>query len=1034
MAFVPSWTATVSSYDPNAPVDLKRAQEIFPNDLIKELLKVLEKASTAKVAKFTIKDLAKKKGGKGGLHDMFIERRPELAKELDSRQFKHAEQLVQELTENCAKFVVESEHKRRVMFGAAIRIGVYVRGYLARKLLAKRKRIQEEKIRNDNAATIIQSLIRRVLSKWHFQDHVARRFLWQSRGRSTRFLERAVVLSASHVRNDSNEQRLSLSILIEGGTRWDPFIIGASVTAETVPSLREPIHPNGSIAAGETAIVFAHYGVTHDGRGRRAPVVICRHDLMPPTRKERFLQEEIIQNLKSSGGTESSTKNKTKKDKKRNGKKRGGRRKRRGKSSENKQSVVGSDSKLASAVLKDAKQQVGAFHIPKVPFDHFTDPISYILMCNGGMVVPESRKAIVGSRKAREEREDFYVLQHMSGFMGRDLVRYLESRGELPALASPDGSGADGKWARDRRRKYWESTTKRHNAILACRRRLVGAKPRANRAASYENRLCKAVDVEVSTLSHPVDTGVGVPWRLIFFDDDGVLNKEDTLLGGRAKPLGPLDMSEVSGGKGEVARRTCYNMTESVWNLDNDMVSRLVGICNETSAKLICCSDGRRNCLELGDQLTEALFNAGLPQNAFLGFTPDLSSRVYEEGGPAPGPSQRIEAVRRWIYAQNPRRHIEAWVIVDKLDLIRGDGRDNLHLKKVKKERLQRAKQRRDEERKGLYIKSEVALRLEQRAEACKSTIENVDMLEHFVRTHLRKGLTEERAGEIRRLLLLPKLKVMKNLESKLVQRKKKFEERSEAFLVGMPTEGPFVPGIKAKESARRLKIFLKVFSELAESIEYLNENYAKLREVVDGDAFLSTDFRWDPGKHRKVKSTYNELKQAHEKHLKKQEAHQQRHAEIVSLKKGGRFCPLCGILVEAKADFLLNPESNNWLHCNQKDCNFFFCQRCGAKRGPIEAHGAHRHVPGCQFYKKKLGGDKKDPPLRFWSAATIEVKRGKKKAGDVRCVECTKMQMETEACEAPMKLPVSWREDKDPDPKLSRIRRHLADLERKKR
>ena len=99
-----------------------------------------------------------------------------------------------------------------------------------------------------------------------------------------------------------NEQRLTLSILLKGGSRWDPYIIGAAITGETVPSLREPSHPNGSIAAGETAIVFAHYGVTREGRGRRAPVVICRHDVVPPRRKELYAQEEALRAQTSAGG------------------------------------------------------------------------------------------------------------------------------------------------------------------------------------------------------------------------------------------------------------------------------------------------------------------------------------------------------------------------------------------------------------------------------------------------------------------------------------------------------------------------------------------------------------------------------------------------------------------------------------------------------------------------------------------------------------------------------------------------------------
>ena len=216
------------------------------------------------------------------------------------------------------------------------------------------------------------------------------------------------------------------------------------------------------------------------------------------------------------------------------------------------------------------------------------------------------------------------MLQHMSSFMGRDLVRYLAARRELPALASPDGTGADGKWARDRRRKYWESTNKRHNAILPCRRRMIAQKSAEWREVSYENRLCKAVDVEVSTLWHPINRGIGTPWRIVFFDDDGVLNCEDTTRSGRAKPVGPLDPQLCQEVKGRQPPHSlqhvdvCLGAKQGHGGQDG-------GHLLETSAKTVCCSEGRRNSFELRDHLTETLFNAGLPQDAC--FVPDLESR-----------------------------------------------------------------------------------------------------------------------------------------------------------------------------------------------------------------------------------------------------------------------------------------------------------------------------------------------------------------------------------------------------------------------
>ena len=121
---------------------------------------------------------------------------------------------------------------------------------------------------------------------------------------------------------------------------------------------------------------------------------------------------------------------------------------------------------------------------------------------------------------------------------------------------------------------------------------------------------------------------------------------------------------------------------------------------------------------------------------------------------------------------------------------------------------------------------------------------------------------------------------------------------------------------------------------------------------------------------------------------------------------------------MNAPPDFLTNAESNKWLLCQNQKCGFNFCQRCGASKGPIEAHGLYRHCFGCQFYKGlKEGVD--NGPLRYWSAASTEVKRGRKKAGDVRCGDCCKMTRDTEVCPSPEGLPDCWSKDKDSDPKL---------------
>ena len=83
----------------------------------------------------------------------------------------------------------------------------------------------------------------------------------------------------------------------------------------------------------------------------------------------------------------------------------------------------------------------------------------------------------------------------------------------------------------------------------------------------------------------------------------------------------------------------------------------------------------------------------------------------------------------------------------------------------------------------------------------------------------------------------------MTTLESTLTLKKDSFEDKATAFLKGMPQEGPFVPGLKTKESNRRLDIFRKVFSQLVQDMDFLDVNYVKLRKIVDGTRFFGGDF-----------------------------------------------------------------------------------------------------------------------------------------------------------------------------------------------
>ena len=82
----------------------------------------------------------------------------------------------------------------------------------------------------------------------------------------------------------------------------------------------------------------------------------------------------------------------------------------------------------------------------------------------------------------------------------------------------------------------------------------------------------------------------------------------------------------------------------------------------------------------------------------------------------------------------------------------------------------------------------------------------------------------------------------MTTLETSLVELKQQFEARS-----GVPrwyANRGTVHSRPKGQGGRGGSSLLKV-PELDESMSFLTENYAKLRGIVDSDAFLSTDFHW---------------------------------------------------------------------------------------------------------------------------------------------------------------------------------------------
>ena len=117
-----------------------------------------------------------------------------------------------------------------------------------------------------------------------------------------------------------------------------------------------------------------------------------------------------------------------------------------------------------------------------------------------------------------------------------------------------------------------------------------------------------------------------------------------------------------------------------------------------------------------------------------------------------------------------------------------------------------------------------------------------------------------------------------------------------------MPTEGPFIPGLKAKE-ARPARVFLKVFPELDENMSFLTENYAKLRASWTATHFSAqtAGTRGSIGRFAQRRASLSKRMRNTWKRSELRRADRDRGAE-----KRRSVCPNpeCGKLVEAKEDF----------------------------------------------------------------------------------------------------------------------------------
>lgn len=156
--------------------------------------------------------------------------------------------------------------------------------------------------------------------------------------------------------------------------------------------------------------------------------------------------------------------------------------------------------------------------------------------------------------------------------------------------------------------------------------------------------LCETASVSASTLAMSIEQlkvnfhSVSSLIRLIFLDVDGVLN----CLGQYA-----VEASDevITGSPAMFLNRYCLR--------------RLVGLVHDTQASLVLSSTWRDNG-ELKSALWEALVDEGLPENAFIGQTPIINSRL------------RPYEIKAWLdthLQESASKGRCSWIVLDDMQL-----------------------------------------------------------------------------------------------------------------------------------------------------------------------------------------------------------------------------------------------------------------------------------------------------------------------------------------------------------------------------
>ena len=422
--------------------------------------------------------------------------------------------------------------------------------------------------------------------------------------------------------------------------------------------------------------------------------------------------------------------------------------------------------------------------------------------------------------------------------------------------------------------------------------------------------------------------------------------------------------------------------------MEDEFIERCRKMYYATGCYFVCCSP-RRLTPDLMKEFTDRFVFNGVPAQHILGGTPLLPGNKYAMW-------RRIDECLMWLKDQ-VHIEIESWIVIDKNNLARLDF-DPFYC----------------------------------------------DLEKHWVRTHLRKGLNEERLAESIRLLLLPVLDRKEELEQKLTYKKRKFEEKLQDAYDLFAEEDPFSVGLKPNKQIQLLHVFEDTFSDLLETLDQIIARYEILLKYLKMDTFLKSKFSIQRTSYPKLVASLNKVSRG----IQKMEGNAKKAKRLKDEKScyeaGGRKCinPGClGLCLPTKNK---NGKKSDYVTCPIKTCEKQFCRLCGVPASPITTHGQHRHLEICEFYDNP--GPLRDVFSPLYLEQDKEVVRGMARIGTVKCLGChdelEKRKAKgkaapTTACRLVKKLPKNWLDTKILPQELktmkSKLRTWEANQKRKK-